>query len=645
MSHHLYEPEPTPAFRQSDDSSATNARPPRAAPRIRIGNNYSKYTTKFSLGNGPSDWVQDYMITKESGKMLGTLVSLAVARMVNLETFIWDMPTGVLRDVFLSLSSLEHKSPPGECRLERFLVRWHDNSPDTATLPASFQTNNTLTGATALPPNSGLAPIGIPFSSDNDEHPLHPQFSPATVSDPTRNPVECPTLSVLPPLKSLSVLDIDEVSYLDEMSILVEKSKDRLQELRIGISKKASEQPFAMAWDSIGLQQVDHDQTWPGASSKIGDRRLGGVLGIILGRVFDIRRPVRFKPRGEETTSEVAVPSPGDIPAFIGDSANSGNVQGQQNQQITEATESNLPFAELGIEADELTEVDQDQLAGAEIYPSKENDPLIDDVGDVELLVSSSITSPAAEISQLDLSQAAPQSPTSISKRAGASNKDSAQASVQETTVSKRKYLVGKLRLQVLELERVPLSIYVLQKAFDWTVLRSLTILDCAYHEKLWRMLHRQFRPQISPNSPKNALNPQMEYQLNLKHIHTDIATPPLISFLKETLAPNTLEVLFLQDRRRQTSSSVTIDAIYKGPLRRHRKSLKKLLIDSSDKIPRSPITSNESTRWRTWMLSHEAVAYVTSGNMSNLRELSVAIDYRDWVSLKSSMMKSSNGI
>jgi len=583
------------------------------------------------------------MITKESGKMLGTLVALAVARMVNLETFIWDMPTGVLRDVFLSLSSLERKSPPGECRLERFLVRWHDNSLDAATPPAPFQTNNSLTGATALPPNSGLAPIGIPFSSDNIEHPLHPQFSPATVSNSTRNSVECPTLSVLPPLKSLSVLDIDEVAYLDEMSILVERSKDRLQELRIGISRKASEQPFAMAWDSIGLQQVDHDQTWPGASSKIGDRRLGGVLGIILGRVFDIRRPMRFKPQGEETPSEVAVQSSGDIPASIGDSANSGNVQDQQNQQITEATESNLPSVESGIEADEVIEVDRDQLAGDESYPAKENNLLVDDVGDVELLVSSSITSPAVEISQLDLSQAVPQSPTSINKRA--STKDSAQASVEETTISKRKCLIGKLRLQVLELERVPLSIYVLQKAFDWTILRSLTILDCAYHEKLWRMLHRQFRPQISPNSPKNALNPQMEYQLNLKHIHADIATPPLISFLKETLAPNTLEVLFLQDRRRQTSSSVTIDAIYKGPLRRHRKSLKKLLIDSSDKIPRSPITSNESTRWRTWMLSHEAVAYITSGNMSNLRELSVAIDYRDWVSLKSGMVKFSNGI
>lgn len=60
-------------------------RPPRR------GNMFSQYTRKFSLGNGPPDWIQEYLITKEGGKMLGTLVALTVARMPNLETFIWDV--------------------------------------------------------------------------------------------------------------------------------------------------------------------------------------------------------------------------------------------------------------------------------------------------------------------------------------------------------------------------------------------------------------------------------------------------------------------------------------------------------------------------------------------------------------------------
>lgn len=64
-------------------------------------NSYARYIKKFSLGNGPAEWVADYLISKESGKLLGTLVALAVAKMKSLETFVWDMPTGVLSDVFM----------------------------------------------------------------------------------------------------------------------------------------------------------------------------------------------------------------------------------------------------------------------------------------------------------------------------------------------------------------------------------------------------------------------------------------------------------------------------------------------------------------------------------------------------------------
>lgn len=47
-----------------------------SAGQRRLGNQYPQFTRKFSLGNGPEDWVQEYLITKESGKMLGTLVAL-----------------------------------------------------------------------------------------------------------------------------------------------------------------------------------------------------------------------------------------------------------------------------------------------------------------------------------------------------------------------------------------------------------------------------------------------------------------------------------------------------------------------------------------------------------------------------------------
>jgi hypothetical protein len=55
----------------------------------------------------------------------------------------------------------------------------------------------------------------------------------------SESPCGYPTFSVLPPLKSLTVLDIDEIGYLDEMAVLIGRSKDTLEELHVGISVRA----------------------------------------------------------------------------------------------------------------------------------------------------------------------------------------------------------------------------------------------------------------------------------------------------------------------------------------------------------------------------------------------------------------------
>ena len=52
--------------------------------KLRRGNYFSQFTKKFSLGNGPADSVEDYLVTKDGGKMLGTLVAVSIARMPNL---------------------------------------------------------------------------------------------------------------------------------------------------------------------------------------------------------------------------------------------------------------------------------------------------------------------------------------------------------------------------------------------------------------------------------------------------------------------------------------------------------------------------------------------------------------------------------
>lgn len=105
--------------------------------------------------------------------------------------------------------------------------------------------------------------------------------------------------------------------------------------------------------------------------------------------------------------------------------------------------------------------------------------------------------------------------------------------------------------------------------------------------------------------------------------------SPSLIAFLKETLAPNSLEVLFLQEGRGY-QSTVSVEAIYRGALRRHRGSLRKLMIDSGEKG--DGVVGGTGTRWRRWMLSREILGFVTGGRMDKLRELAVSIEYKDWV-------------
>lgn len=489
---------------------------------------YAKYTRKFCLGNGPSDLISEYMITKENGKMLGTLVALAVAKMVNLDTFVWDMPTGVLSDIFMSLASLQ--MPDGTANLEKVWIRWHDNSATGGNSTATSSTGIIVEGPPGVPggpvvvpappiPAPAPAPTNLVINAQPpNSHPA--RTTPVNYSEST---VEYPTFSILPPLKSLTVLDIDEISYLDEMAILIERSKSKLEELQIGISAKTRMADFARAWDDHTLQQVDFDARWPG-ENRIGDRRLGGVLGVLMGRIYDVQKRSTSKRKENEPSSYASSSS-------------------------------------------SLTRV-----------------------GSVGALASSS-----------------------------------------KILSNGRRRLDGKLRLKTLSLERVAIHPQVCTRAIDWTVLTSLTILDCTYHETLWKVLRKQFQPvRMAPGSSSCS---QMQFHLALKHIHTDTPSESLISFIKETLAPNTLEALFLQDKRSSNPPgvliSIPVGRIFKGAIKRHRLSLRKLLLDSSARRQRGA----DARRWTNWMLTSEVVSYITSGRMSNLRELAVALHYKDWVS------------
>jgi hypothetical protein len=564
--------------------------------RQRRGNHYAHYTKKFSLGNGPADWVQEYLISKEGGKMLGTLVALAVARMRSLETFVWDMPTGILRDVWLALSSLADRADGEPCRLDKVWVRWHDNS--SADHPH------------AMPPGYVTAPPPLHATMGNLANPgLAPHIR---LADLDR--VEHPTFSVLPAMRSLSVLDIDELAYLDEMAVLIGRSVNKLRELRVGLARHAMTRDWVTVWEGDNLHQVDRDN--PTVSFlTIGEKRLGGVLGALMGFVHDMRPrrvlPIRTRrpspPRPELRVESPALPTASDHQSLP---------VGHDNMAIPDPLHSPPPTS-------------LPHLSPPNVGSAFDSDPLI---------ASSRCASPRPFSSDglHVLLETTSSEPTVVPE---------VLSKVEEPV---DEHIQNALQLETLELERVPLSIPVLQRAIEWSTLTSLTILHCQNHEALWKTLKRSFCP-----TPKSPMYPtprrsahasprksgkqsvassevEMQYHLNLKRIHTNTVSPALISFLKDTLAPNSLEVMFLQEGRTYTST-VAVDTIYRGPLRRHRQSLKKVMIDSSEKSPDGHPTS--SSRWRRWMLTRDILAFICSGKMTSLRELGMALDYHDWVS------------
>ncbi|KAK2032592.1 F-box domain-containing protein [Colletotrichum zoysiae] len=556
---------------------------PSYGPSVRQQkNDYAKYTRKFSLGNGPHDWVAEYMITKESGKMLGTLVALAIEKMVNLETFVWDMPTGVLSDIFMALASIPEQCPDGESKLEKVWVRWHDNSQSSSSSASSTPPPPNPPHAT-VPAGSNLTAIGILIPPDA----VHPAPRAAIPYAETR--VEFPTFSVLPPVKSLTVLDIDELAYLDEMSIVIERSKDRLQELRVGISQKAIYQDFVQTWDGPDLRQIDRDARWPGEST-IGERRLGGVLGVLVGRIYDIRRKTTSKPREKAPLSS-----------------------SDGTPQVDTAPDSDS--------VETSTTLGDSEIAGAD---DAQTDGVVESGQDVDVSAAAGVASNTHEESH---GRSVEDVQFEKERAAGGNN------AIDVPPALTRKRLDGKLKLRTLELERVPLSIQVCCQAIDWTVLTTLTILECAQHEHLWKALRRQFTPTPVGRFGSHGPHKQaVEYHLSLKSIHTDMTSITLINFLRDTLAPNSLEVLFLQDRRRATGPpAVTIEQIFKGVIKKHRSSLQKVLLDSSDRKRSSSNTPMDASRWRNWVLPTDMLLYMTSGRMANIRELAVSLYYKDW--------------
>ncbi|KPM35624.1 hypothetical protein AK830_g10938 [Neonectria ditissima] len=531
-------------------------------PPPRKRESHARFVKSFTINNGAAKWVNDYTIGSEAGMMLNTLVSLALPKMANLESFKWDMPTGVSSNVFMALASLDDDCPG---TLDEVWVRWHEEPPTSSTSSSSPIFHHGQPPPPPGVPNPPPANPPSPPSSNPESLGSQPSLRPmsptqrAAYSDAT---VEYPTYSILPAVRSIAALDVEDISYLDELAILIERSKAVLRELRVSIAAKSVNDEFTLIkGDQRNLQQYDREARWPG-ESRVGRRRLGGVLGIILARVYDLRKN---HPRSKKADTDSAV------------------------EASSTVVDKELDTARLGSEG---------------VASATRNTP------------SSTIQTPD------DDPDARPEGSEALQKQAASPTLPPPAAEVD-----------CKLALDCLELARLPLHTTICTQAFDWTVLTSLTILACDRQDRLWRALREQFRPIPPSRQPRQApgvcqSKEATTYHLRLKSIHVDITTYSLVYFLKETLAPNSLQVLFLHDRRRSSHPAVPIATIFTGVIKRHHASLKKLLLDSSHP---DRLGHHTDIRRMFWPLTKEMVLYMTSGRMRALKELSTSVNPKEW--------------
>ena len=576
----------------------------------RRGNFFSQFVKKFSLGNGPSDWVQEYLVTKESGKMLGTLVALSVARMPNLETFVWDMPTGVLRDIWIALSSLGDNQ---QSKLGKLWIRFHDNY--TALKDAGIsQPAMTSQSAQGIP---GAA-ISLPPTQQSPL--MNPEQYGVKKVLWVDNHVETPNFSSMPPLTSLTVLNIDEVNYLQELAILIARSLSKLRELRLGLATTLN----------IPLSTRQSTDAAPLFE--------GGVLSLLMSRLHDHINS-NAKNVGSSNLEEV----PKGTLTPVNDQTK--NAAPDSNANSLTSRIMNLQLSKLG-----------------NVNPGASKVENID----------SSISTPGTQAASVNFDAIDP-----VLRRSTQPvllNETSAEQSlkpnmtgdqIQTTTMAGGKDVIAtngiyspastapfdtmeRLKLEVLEIEKITkLNPVLMSKAIDFTMLTSLTVLHCGDCSSLWDRLRRDFAPRISRSTlgllqktkepcqhtqsqgaQSSTPSPNdMEYRLRLRRIFTDAVSSELISFLKTTLAPNSLEWMFLRDNE-ASPSPVTLEAIYRGPIRRHRSSLTKVMIDSSYGSLTSRLRTSSA---RKWMLNRDILAFISSGKMCKLRELAFALEYKDW--------------
>ena len=483
-----------------------------------------------------------------SRRSLSDAVSHILPEMVNLESFVWEAPVLITKSVWRALAAHKrfHVQRGRAARLKNIWIRFPNRDHGLLrTTPGLCTACDTAFKAKRI----------LEFLSTRSKA-NHLTWSYMRT--------ESPDFSILPALESITVLDIDEIAHMAELSILVARSAGGLRELCLGLPARALE-----PWTCGTTRLVNSDP-----SSLVGHCRSRGVLEIVFDRLLASIYPASQP------------------------SHDAGETSGANDPMTAN-------FLSLPLYNDKTSLRQVRQSAEPPSCPVPLKDEQLDSVEEL----CKSISRLTLEIGN-----------TKGEDQYGRWAKPTENPKLDNTRFqSKSRRASHGLKLDTLELRYMPLMASVLRHAIDWTQLTYLALINCYQNDELWTTLMREFAPHdphegFVVGTAIDSKPPCWNYPLKLGHIQTDWVSQTLILFLSRTLAPNSLTSLFLQDTP-DRKSPVSLELIVLGPLSRHQISLRKVYVHSKAAQRNKP-------GWNKWTFSKQIVPFLNK--MTNLEEVSI---------------------
>ncbi|KAF5666035.1 hypothetical protein FHETE_6403 [Fusarium heterosporum] len=294
---------------------------------------YAKHLRELSMdtvstGAKAEHAYKPYLYSTSCGKFLNTLLYLTLKKAKTLETFRWNIRVELSRPVYSELHKIDtltkfhirlqagdtyYTTPPplplAIDNLPPTSTHWSDIPPPPPPGPPPPVFSAPLAGAmTSLPVLTSPPPL-LPSSK---------QFSKSKASKRDITAHEPPTLSGFKKLKSLSVLDIDDLELVPELKTCVHNSSATLTELHLSLSDSLASQARRPPPDSDpddsdvddefqvvpASQSASFDASGPAKTFRSQEERK--LQENILARIFDVEPYITKKPALNKTPREAA---------------------------------------------------------------------------------------------------------------------------------------------------------------------------------------------------------------------------------------------------------------------------------------------------------------------------------------------------